>query len=152
MLDGLPVELTTGGSETDWAPYDVIGHFVHGELTDWIPRARIMLEQGESRTFIPFDRLAQFDLSKGKSLNDLLDEFERMRTENLATLRSWDLNKEQLDLKGIHPELGEVTLGQLIATWAVHDLTHIRQIATFLARRFDHSVGPWKEYLSILKA
>src|SRR5687768_1048549 len=96
-------------SKTEWQPFDVIGHLIHGEMTDWVPRARIILEQGENRTFEPFDRFAQFELSKGKSLVELLDEFEALRAENIGTLRSWDLGDDQLELKGMHPELGEVT-------------------------------------------
>ena len=134
----------------EWRPYDVIGHLIHGEETDWIPRARIILAQGEDRTFVPFDRFAQFDNSKGKSLMQLLDEFARLRAECLDTLRSWSLSEEQLDLEGIHPELGLVTLRQLLSTWVVHDLTHIRQIVTVMAQRYEMGVGVWKEYLSIL--
>jgi hypothetical protein len=151
MLDGLSEGWTTGGDESNWAPFDIVGHLIHGELTDWIPRAKIILAQGENRTFEPFDRLAQFELSKGRSLPGLLDEFDQYRAEGVAELRSWNLTDRELALTGIHPELGEVTLEQLIATWAVHDLTHIRQIATSIARRYDETVGPWKEYLSILK-
>jgi hypothetical protein len=140
----------TDSSTTEWQPFDVLGHLIHGEVTDWVPRARIILEQGENRTFEPFDRFAQFDLSKGKSLSELLDEFERLRTENIETLRSWELTDEQLALEGMHPELGQVTLRQLLATWAVHDLNHIRQIATAMAKRYETEVGPWKQYLGIL--
>jgi hypothetical protein len=151
MLEGLSDGWTTGGDESNWAPFDIVGHFIHGELTDWIPRAKIILAQGENRTFEPFDRLAQFELSKGKSPAELLDEFEQFRAESLAELRSWNLTDDRLSLTGTHPELGEVTLEQLLATWVVHDLTHIRQIATSIARRYEQTVGPWKEYLSILK-
>ncbi|MEP7149559.1 MAG: DinB family protein [Acidobacteriota bacterium] len=134
-------------------PYDVIGHLIHGEKTDWIPRARIILEQGEHRSFVAFDRFAQFENSKGKSLTELLDEFARLRTENVDTLRVWNLTDEQLvDLEGLHQELGRVTLRQLLATWVVHDLNHVRQIVTVMARRYDTEVGVWKEYLSILKS
>lgn len=152
MLGGLPEDWTasSGGLE-DWQPFDVVGHLIHGEETDWIPRARIILAQGENRTFVPFDRFAQATRSQGKSLSDLLAEFAHLRGRNLAELRSWNLAGEQLDLKGMHPELGEVTLRQLLATWVVHDLNHIRQIATAMARRYDAEVGPWKEYLSILQ-
>jgi len=151
MVDGLSDGWTTGGNEENWAPFDIVGHLIHGELTDWIPRAKIILAQGENRTFESFDRLAQFELSKGRTLGELLDEFDEFRAENLKALRSWNLTQEQLQLRGIHPELGEVTMQQLIATWVVHDLTHIRQLANVLARRYDETVGPWKEYLSILK-
>ena len=135
----------------EWSPYDIIGHLIHGEQTDWIPRARIILEQGENPTFVPFDRFAQFENSKGKSLAQLLEEFGKLRTENLDILRSWNLTKEQLDLEGNHPELGRVTLRQLLSTWLVHDLTHIRQVVTVMAKQYDREVGVWKEYLSILK-
>ncbi len=151
LVGDLSDEWTSGGSETDWAAFDIVGHLVHGELTDWIPRAQIILEQGEDRTFVPFDRLAQFELSEGKSIDELLDQFARERRRSLDTLRSWNLKDEQLALKGMHPELGEVTLSQLIATWVVHDLTHIRQIATSMAKKCTDEVGPWKQYLSILK-
>lgn len=152
MLGGLSGEMAESSGRTDdWAPFDVLGHLVHGEIADWIPRARIILEQGENRTFEPFDRIAQFERSRGKNLADLLDEFESLRRANIETLRGWRLTEEQLDLGGIHPELGPASLRQLIATWAVHDLNHIRQIATAMARRYDSAVGPWRAYLSILK-
>jgi hypothetical protein len=137
--------------DDSWSPYDVVGHLIHGEETDWISRARIILAQGEDRTFVPFDRFAQFDNSIGKSLTQLLDEFARLRTENLDTLRSWNLSEGHLDLEGMHPELGLVTLRQLLSTWVVHDLTHIRQIVTIMAKRYEIEVGVWKEYLSILQ-
>jgi len=135
----------------EWSPFDVIGHLIHGEETDWVPRARIILAEGEDRTFVPFDRFAQFENSKGKSMTQLLDEFARLRAENLDTLRSWSLSEDQLDLEGMHPELGLVTLRQLLSTWVVHDLTHIRQIVTVMAKRYEIEVGVWKEYLSILQ-
>ena len=137
--------------EENWSAFDVVGHLIHGEETDWIPRARIILAQGENLTFEPFDRFAQFEKSKGKTLNELIEFFAALRTKNLDALRAMNLTEEKLNLKGIHPELGEVTLEQLIATWAVHDLTHIRQIATVLARKYAGNVGAWKEYLSILQ-
>jgi len=152
LLGGLSDGWTSSSDNSDsWQAFDVVGHLIHGEETDWITRARIILEQGENRTFVPFDRFAQFDNSKGKSLSDLLAEFEEARAKSLSELQSWNLTDEQLELKGMHPELGEVTLGQLLATWVVHDLNHIRQIATSMACRYDTEVGPWKEYLSILK-
>lgn len=138
-------------SENSWSAYDVIGHYIHGEETDWIPRAEIILAQGENLTFVPFDRFAQFEKSKGKTLPELLETFAELRQKNIETLKSWNLTDEQLNLKGIHPELGEVTLEQLLATWAVHDLTHIRQIVTVMAKQYTENVGAWKEYLSILK-
>jgi hypothetical protein len=135
----------------NWSPFDVVGHFIHGEETDWIPRAEIILAQGKDLTFVPFDRFAQFEKSKGKSLSELIEAFAELRRKNLETLQSWELTKEQLNLKGTHPELGEVNLEQLLATWVVHDLTHIRQIVTVLAKKYAGNVGVWKEYLSILK-
>jgi hypothetical protein len=140
-----------GNDGNPWTPFDVVGHLIHGEETDWIPRAQIILEQGETRTFTPFDRFAQFENSKGKSLAQLLDEFDLRRRESLETLENWNLTEERLDLKGMHPELGEVTLRQLLSTWVVHDLNHIRQVVTGMAMQYEGDVGVWKEYLSILK-
>jgi hypothetical protein len=141
---------TTGNSE-DWSPYDIVGHYIHAEETDWIPRAEIILKQGENRTFEPFDRFAQFEKSKGKTLGELLETFAARRRASLETLKAWNLTDEQLQLKATHPELGLVNLEQLLATWVVHDLTHIRQIVTALAKKYESNVGVWKEYLSILK-
>jgi hypothetical protein len=152
LLGELSETWTSGVHDsTEWSPFDVVGHLIHAEQTDWIPRARIILEQGEDPTFVPFDRFAQFENSKGKSLTHLLNEFAGLRTENIDTLRSWHLSEEQLGLEGNHPELGRVTLRQLLATWLVHDLTHIRQIVTVMAKQYDREVGVWKEYLSILR-
>ena len=151
LLGNLSDEWTATSDRDSWGAFDVIGHLIHGEETDRVPRARIILEQAGNRTFVPFDRFAQFENSKGKSLPDLLDEFERLRSENLEVLRSWRLTDQQLALEGTHPELGPVTLRQLLATWVVHDLNHFRQIATAMAKRYDSEVGVWKEYLSILK-
>ncbi len=134
----------------EWNPFDVIGHYIHGEKTDWILRAKIILAQAENIKFEPFDRFAQFEDSKGKSLDELLDEFEYLRKENIKTLRNLNITSKQLELKGVHPELGEVNLEQLLSTWVVHDLTHIRQITVHLAKRYSKNVGVWKKYLSIL--
>ncbi|NNF00468.1 MAG: DinB family protein [Pyrinomonadaceae bacterium] len=133
-----------------WCAYDIIGHYIHGEKTDWIPRARVILAQGKNVTFEPFDRFAQFENSRGKSLQELLDEFAQIRIDNINALRELKINDEQLGLTGIHPELGEVTLEQLLATWVVHDLTHIRQITIEFAKKYAENVGVWKQYLSIL--
>jgi len=152
MLDGLSDEWTIeGGSRDDWSPYDILGHLIHGENTDWIARAEIILAQGENKDFVPFDRLAQFEESKRKTLDDLLTEFAYARNANIEKVVRWQLTDEQLDLKGVHPTFGEVALRQLLATWVVHDLNHIRQIVRFMARKYDEAVGPWKEYLTILK-
>jgi|ERR1035437_746548 hypothetical protein len=151
MLEELSPNWTESKGDTrNWSPYDVIGHLIHGEETDWIPRAEIILAQADNRTFIPFDRLAQFENSKGKSISDLLTEFAHARNANLEKLVSWQLTHEQLGLKGIHPELGEVTLEQLLATWVVHDLNHIRQIVSHMAAHYEANVGPWRAYLAIL--
>ena len=151
LLEGLPdtwVNATEGG-ET-WSPYDVIGHLIHGEHTDWIPRARHILA-GETRPFDKFDRTAQFGESRGKSLGELLATFAELRRENVEALSGMRLTKEDLERRGLHPELGEVTLGQLLATWVVHDLDHVGQIARTMAKAYAVAVGPWSAYLSILR-
>ncbi len=151
MLEGLSDVWALEPNDPDsWSPFDVVGHFIHGEETDWIPRAKIILAQGENVRFVPFDRFAQFEKSKGRSLADLLDEFEELRDENLKTLEEMNLTVADLDLKGMHPELGEVNMRQLLATWVVHDLNHIRQIAVAMAKKYEGNVGVWKEYLAIL--
>ena len=134
-----------------WSPYDVIGHLIHGEETDWIPRAKIILEHGETRAFEPFDRVAMFEESKGRSIVELLDIFAQLRGENVRELRSMNLTSELLDKRGRHPELGVVTLRQLLSTWVIHDLGHIRQIVRVMSKQYGEAVGPWKAYLSILE-
>ena len=136
--------------EGTWRPRDVVGHLVHGEETDWIPRARLILEHGETREFVPFDRFAQFDRFAGWSLDRLLDRFSELRRDDLRVLAEWRLTPDQLELRGRHPAFGTVTLGQLVATWAVHDLNHIGQIVRVMAKRYSDEVGPWRAYLSIL--
>ncbi len=133
-----------------WSPFDVVGHLIHGEETDWIPRARIILQHGEERAFDPFDRVAMFEKSRGKKLSDLLVEFEVLRATNLEELDRMNLTPELLAKHGKHPELGIVTLGQLLSTWAVHDLNHIAQIVRVMSKQYSDAVGPWKAYLSIL--
>jgi hypothetical protein len=152
MLRGLPEcwTATNEGPDT-FSSYDVIGHLIHGEKTDWIPRARIVLEHGESRPFDRYDRFAQFRDSAGKSLASLLDEFARLRRENLVTLRSWGLGAEQLARSGTHPTLGRVTLAQLLAAWAAHDLTHVHQIARTMAHQYRQDVGPWVAFMGVLR-
>lgn len=152
MLRGLPVEWTAAEAGVgDWSPFDVVGHLIHGEETDWIPRARILLTEGEARVFEVFDRYAQFDVSAGKSLDELLDTFARLRADNLAVLDEWQLTPEQLQKPGRHPELGRVTLGQLLATWTAHDLNHLEQISRVMCRRYTSAVGPWRAYLKLLQ-
>ena len=151
LLSGLPDGWVTAteGPET-WSPYDVVGHLIHGERTDWIARAEIILAQGESRRFTPFDRFAQFTESNGKSLGDLLDEFAELRAGNLAQVWSWQLTDAQMSLEGEHPSLGTVTLRNLLATWVAHDLSHLGQIARVMAKQYRDEVGPWREYLPIM--
>jgi hypothetical protein len=142
--------LSNQGPDT-WSPFDVVGHLIHGEETDWIPRIKIILEHGETRVFTPFDRFAFFRASKGKTLPELLEKFKKLRKENLRVLEELKLEPRHFGLKGTHPEFGPVTLGQLIATWVVHDLSHIEQIVRTMARQYQTAVGPWQAYLSILK-
>lgn len=151
MLAGLPREWidATEGPET-WSAYDIVGHLIHGERTDWIPRARIILEQGTNRRFTPFDRLAQFRESQGKSLQQLLDEFSRLRAESLITLAGFELDDAKLALEGEHPAFGAVTLRQLLSTWVAHYLGHIAQIARVMAKQYRDAVGPWREYLPVM--
>jgi hypothetical protein len=151
MLGNLSEDWTGGGTEDNWSAYDIVGHLIHGEKTDWIPRARIILEHGASRPFTPFDRWAQFENSNGKNLHQLLDEFETLRMENIEALRAMDITPEKLALKGMHPELGEVDMEKLLSTWVVHDLNHIRQIVKFMADKYSENVGVWKKYLLILQ-
>ena len=139
----------TEGPET-WSPYVIIGHLVHGERADWIPRARFILSQRTSRRLPSYDRFAHLHESPGKSLSALLDEFGRMRAENLATLATWRLTDTELALNGEHPEFGTVTLRQLLATWVVHDLGHIAQIARVMAKQYRDAIGPWQAYLPIV--
>ncbi len=152
QLNGLTnewIHRNEGGDS--WSPYDVVGHLIHGEKTDWIPRARIILSNSEDRRFIPFDRFAQQDNDLGESLEELLDEFARIRRDNIAELRGFNIKPEHLSLQGIHPEFGVVSLEELIATWAAHDLSHINQITRVLMKNFKPHMGPWPQYFSLLK-
>jgi hypothetical protein len=151
LLDGVPetfVRATEG--EGTWSPYDVVGHLVSGERTDWIERARHVLS-GDPRPFTPFDRAAQFRESEGKTLQDLLSEFAGLRRRNVAELVEMKLGRDDLRRTGRHPDFGEVTLGQLLAAWVVHDLDHVAQIARTMAKVYTDAVGPWAAYLSILR-
>ena len=151
LLSGLPETWTTPneGSAT-FSAYDNVGHLIHGERADWIPRARIILAQGGNRRFEPYDRFAQVRESQGKSLSVLLDEFGHLRQENVATLRSWNLSERELALEGEHPEFGPVTLRQLLATWVAHDLGHLAQTTRVMAKQYRDAVGPWRAYLPVL--
>ena len=151
LLHDLPDEWVVPNEGPDtWSPFDVVGHLIHGEETDWIPRAKVILADGENRSFVPFDRIAMFEKSKGKSLGELLETFARLRRENLNELDQMNLTPELLSKRGKHPELGIVTLGELLATWVVHDLGHIAQIVRVMSKQYSEAVGPWRAYLSIL--
>lgn len=152
LVAGLPEEwlhATEGGDS--WSTYTIVGHLIHGERTDWVPRARLILSRpaGDPPTFEPFDRLAQFAWPN-RPIGALLEEFGALRRDNVRTVEAWNLDRAQLALPGRHPELGPVTLGQLLATWVVHDQSHIRQIARVLARQYALEVGPWGAYLPVL--
>lgn len=152
MLPDLSVEWTRSNYGVDtFSPFDVVGHLLHGEKTDWMPRLRIILEHGESKPFEPFDRYAMFQFQEGRSLGELLAEFEGQRTANLRELDSLNLTTDQLELIGTHPDFGPVSVRQLIATWAVHDLNHIHQIAKSMAYQYRDEIGPFRAYLGVLK-
>jgi len=151
MMKNISPEWTENneGGET-WNVFDVVGHLVHGEKTDWIPRVEIILSGTPDKTFKPFDRFVQFEESEGKTLPQLLDEFKKLRKKNIGVLRSKNLTDKHLEEKGVHPAFGEVTLAQLLATWTVHDLDHIAQISRVMAKQYKEEVGPWIKYLRIL--
>ncbi|PYX35521.1 MAG: hypothetical protein DMG81_17870 [Acidobacteria bacterium] len=136
--------------EGSWSAFDIVGHLIFGERTDWMSRARMILQFQESKSFEPFDRLGQVREGQGKSLEQLLDEFAGLRAENLRELRALNLQPTSLALRGRHPALGVVTLSQLLATWAIHDLTHLHQISRVLAHQYRDAVGPWSQYLGVL--
>lgn len=151
LLAGLPEGWITVNEGADtFSPFDNVGHLIHGERADWIPRAQVILAQGANRTFEKYDRFAQVRESLGKSLAQLLDEFEQLRTLNVTTLRTWNLSDRELALIGEHPTFGPVTLRQLLATWVAHDLGHIGQTVRVMAKRYRDAVGPWRAYLPIL--
>src|SRR2546423_13842334 len=150
LLDDLPEAWTRVNEGPDpWSPREVVAHLINGERTDWIPRARIILKQGSYRRFDPFDRFA--DLKTTRPLKELLEEFDKLRSENVATLRGWNLKEKDMELTGDHPEFGAVTMRQLLATWVVHDLSHIAQITRTMARAYTQAVGPLTAYLRVLQ-
>ena len=152
LLRDLPEAWTsTNEGAGTWSAFDIVAHLIHAERADWIPRARIILESGEGRTFEPFERGGHVRESQGRSLPQLLDEFARVRSENLNHLRAMNLQPEDLDRRGSHPALGTVTLSALLATWVVHDLTHLHQISRVLAHQYRETVGPWSRYLGVLQ-
>lgn len=151
MLEGLDdVWIQTNYGPETFSPFDVIGHLIHGERTDWMPRARIILEHGEDRAFDPFDRYAMYEDSKGKTINELLATFARLRVETVEALRAMELSAADLRKKGTHPELGTVTLENLLATWVIHDQNHIHQIAKCLAYQYREAVGPWSDFITFV--
>ncbi len=152
LLQGISTDWTQNNEGRDtWSVYDIIGHLIHGEQTDWIPRIEIMLSESKDKTFPPFDRLAQFQESKDKTLVALLAEFKSLREKNIKHLHALHLTKNDFTKKGMHPALGEVTLAQLIATWTVHDLNHLAQISRVMAKQYKESTGPWIAYRTILQ-
>lgn len=151
LLSGLNDDWTMNNEGPDtFSPYDVIGHLIHGEKTDWRERTNMILAHGISKSFVPFDRFAQHEASKGKTLQQLLNEFEGLRKENMDWFKSLRLAEADLDKKGLHPVLGEVSLRQLLSTWVVHDLTHIAQITRVMAKQYKEEIGPWTEFFRIL--
>ncbi|MEQ9424723.1 MAG: DinB family protein [Cyclobacteriaceae bacterium] len=150
ILSSVPEEWAkTNEGEATWSPFDIIGHLIHGEKTDWIPRTKLILSKS-TEPFTPFDRFAQFENSRGKSLYDLLTEFTHLRNQNLNELDTLEISEETLQLTGIHPEFGKITLKQLLATWTAHDLGHIYQISRVLAKNYKEETGPWVKYLRVL--
>jgi hypothetical protein len=152
LLRDLPEEWTLQNEgEKTWSAFDVVGHLIHGERTDWLPRVRRILESGESRSFDPFGRWAQERESQGKTLPQLLDEFARLRSENLDALNALNLQPQDFNKRGRHPALGIVTLSELLATWAAHDLTHLHQISRVMAYQYRDAIGPWQAYLGVMQ-
>jgi hypothetical protein len=152
LLRDLPDSWTLRNEgENTWSAYDVVGHLNHGERTDWLPRVKRILEFGETKPFDPFDRWAQERESRGKSLPQLLDEFASLRAENVTGLRALNLQPRDLERRGVHPTQGVVTMSDLLATWAAHDLTHLHQIARVMAHQYREAVGPWAPFLGVMK-
>ena len=151
LLAGLSDEwvMQNEGGES-WSPYDIVGHLIHGERTDWIPRTRIILSGSGGKTFESFDRFAQFGESAGKSMDQLLHEFSELRRKNLQELKGLNLDEKALKKDGVHPELGPVKLKELLSAWVVHDLAHLAQISRVMAKQYGEAVGVWKRYMGIL--
>ena len=163
ILERTPAVLQSllAGLSDDWimpnegperfSPYDVVGHLIHGEKTDWVPRAKMILEFGNTKTFVRYDRFAQYEESNGKSLQQLLEEFEVIRRENMNWIKSLNLTEDDLGRRGMHPVLGEVTLRNLLATWVAHDLTHLAQVTRVMAKQYKEEMGPWPQFFRILE-
>ena len=152
LLRGLPEDwaLANEGGET-WRPYDVVGHLAYGERSDWMPRVRMIVEHGEGKTFERFNRLGQVEMSRGKTLDELLDAFAEARAVSLEELRGMNLQPADMERKGRHPAFGEVTLSQLLAAWVVHDMTHLHQLSRAMAHQYREATGPWVAYLGVLQ-
>ncbi len=152
LLSGLSLEWLKSNEGADtWSPYDIVGHLIFGEKTDWMVRIKIILNEGENKRFETFDRFGQFEGDQNKPITELLKEFELLRANNLSELKDLNIGPKELKKLGIHPEFGEVSLEQLIASWAVHDLGHIAQISRVMAKQYQNTVGPWKQYLGIVR-
>jgi hypothetical protein len=152
LLRDLPATWThRNEGEGTWSPFNVVGHLIYGEQTDWMPRVRVILDYGESRAFEPFDMTGHIQVCQGKALGELLDEFAELRAANLADLLALGLQRADLDRRGRHPALGSVTLSQLLASWPVHDLTHIHQISRIMAHQYREAVGPWTDYMGVMQ-
>ena len=152
LLRGMPnIWAHSNEGKDTWSAFDIVGHLAAGERSDWMPRLRIILDNGEARAFDPFDRFAQSKESQGKSLEQLLDEFARLRKESLTALEALNLQQHVLTRRGTHPALGPVTVSELLATWAVHDLTHLHQLSRVMAHQYRDAVGPWSAYLGVLR-
>ena len=152
LLSGLNDDwiMNNEGTET-FSPYDVIGHLIHGEKTDWTARTKMIMEHGNTKTFVPWDRFAQYEESKGKSLQQLLYDFEIIRKENIVWFKALQLTEADLDKKGSHPKLGEVTMRNLLSTWVIHDLTHIAQVTRVMAKQYKEEMGPWLQFFRIME-
>lgn len=152
LLAGLPDDwvMPNEGPET-YSPYDVVGHLIHGEKTDWTARTKMILKYGNTQTFVRWNREAMYEESMGKTLQQLLDEFAAIRKENMVWFKGLNLTEDDLDKKGMHPVLGDVNLRNLLATWVVHDLTHIAQITRVMAKQYKSEMGPWPEFFRILQ-
>jgi len=152
MLQDLEEQWThTNEGGDSWSAFDIVGHYIHGEKTDWVPRMNIILDDDAEKHFVAFDRFAQFSDSKGKTLNQLLNEFKVFRAKNIDQLKLKGLTEDLLNRTGVHPTFGNVTLRQLLSAWVVHDLTHIYQVSRVMAKQYEIEVGPWKEFLGVLK-
>lgn len=151
LLGDLSSDLgTINEGDATWSAYDILGHLIHGEKTDWIPRSEIILGNDKDKEFEPYDRFAQEKLYATQTIEELLEEFKRLRTKNIYEIKSWDLTQQDLDKKGIHPDLGEVTLRQLISTWTIHDMIHLNQLSRVIIKHYANDIGPWKNYVSLL--